>query len=226
MSRNFWKWLKLGGFLLGGVAVLAALKASGMQWTGLKPDQVRVTIQAYGWWAPVIYIAMFAQPLIPLPASVMAMAAGLSFGLIPGFLAAFTGALLRAYGQFLIAKVCGREAIEGLLRGRLARLDQRVGESGFLTVLLIRLVPNMPFDVQNFGLGFSRIGFGPYALASLLGLLPTMFLWTYLGYTVTDLRQCWKVISAVAALVALVAARWAIAHGVFPKLQAAMRQSR
>lgn len=224
MSGGFWKWLKLGGFLLGLAAVVALLQASGVRWADLRPEQVRVTVHAYGWWAPLIYIGMFAQPLVPLPASVMAMAGGLSFGLIGGFLAALTGAVGRAYGQFALAKLFGREAIEGLLRGRLATFDRRVEQSGFLAVLLVRIVPNVPFDLQNFGLGFSRIGFGPYAAATFLGLVPTIFLWTYLGYTVTDPRQLWKVGLALIGLAALVALRFAIAHGAFPKLQTGVQQ--
>ena len=188
-----WKWVKLGILVAGLVAVVASFRMVGVDWSHLTPDQVRATVQAFGWWAPVIYVLAFGQPVIPLPGSIMAMAGGLLFGLGGGFFAAWIAAILRGCGQFVLARVCGREAIAGLLRGRLAAWDERMGRDGFQTVFWIRLLPNVPYDIQNFGLGCSRVPFRTFFFATVLGLIPGLIVWTYLGYTLSDYSQVWKI---------------------------------
>ena len=98
----------------------------------------------------------------------------------------------------------GREAVIRLLKGHLATVDERIGANGFVTVLMIRLIPNVPFDMQNYGLGFSRVRFGPYALATLLGVIPGSFAFVYLGYSLTDPKQLWKLGVAVFLIIGLI----------------------
>ena len=86
----------------------------------------------------------------------------------------------------------------------MAALDAQIGANGFVTVLLIRLIPNVPFDMQNYGLGFSRVRFGPYALATCLGMIPGSFAFVYLGYSLTDPKQLWKLGVAVLLIVGLI----------------------
>ena len=86
---------------------------------------------------------------------------------------------------------------------RSADLDQKLGENSFKAVLLIRLIPNFPFDVQNYGLGFSRVTFLPYVLASFLGMIPGSFAFVYLGESLTDPKQIWKLVVAILLIVGL-----------------------
>jgi uncharacterized membrane protein YdjX (TVP38/TMEM64 family) len=141
-----------------------------------------------------------------MPASLVLMAGGLSFGPIAGFLASLIGATLRGCGQFLIAKRCGREAVQTMLKGRWADWDRRIGRHGFWTVFWLRIIPNVPFDFQNFGLGLSNVSFRAFAPATLLGLVPGVFLWVYLGHTLTELRHLWKIIAVLLGILAL----WAL----------------
>ena len=169
----------------------------------ITPERVRAFVLSCGLWAPVIYLMAYGQPIVPLPASVMTAAGGLAFGPAWGTLAALSGATIRACSQFLIAKLLGRDAVAKLLKGKIAALDQKLGEHSFKAVLLIRLIPNFPFDVQNYGLGFSRVRFGPYALATFLGIIPGSFAYVYLGYSLTDPAQLWKLGLAVLLIVGL-----------------------
>lgn len=164
----------------------------GLDLAHLTPEQVRQAIARFGPLAPAAYLATFGQPLVPLPASVLCVAGGLIFGPWWGFLHALGGALVRASGQFLLARHLGRGAVERLLKGRAAALDRRIGERAFRTVLLIRIIPNVPFDVQNVALGVSPVGFGPYVGATALGLSPAVFAFVYLGDALTDGRHLWK----------------------------------
>lgn len=190
-------------------ASLWAFSALGVDIRQLSPGRVRTTVLSYGTWAPLAYFVAFGQPIVPLPASAMIALAGLVFGTTWGPVAGLAGATLRASASFLIARWLGREAVSRLLHGRVARLDQKLGEHAFKAVFFIRLIPNVPFDMQNYGLGFSRVRFGPYVLATVLGLIPASLAYAYLGDSLTDPTQFWKVLVAVGSILALVAAQWA-----------------
>lgn len=207
MTRPSWKWVKFSLFIIGGLAVLIGVRASGVSPSDVTPERMRTYFLSFGWWAPVMYGLAYAQPVVPLPASVMWMAAGLAFGLAGGLAIAIAAATIRGCGQFLIARLLGREAIETILKGRLASIDDQIGRNGFWAVLWIRMVPNVPYDLQNFWLGFSKVPLRAFIPATLLGLVPGAFLWVYLGHTLTDLTHLWKVFGALLGVGALLYAQ-------------------
>src|SRR4029077_5423324 len=65
-------------------------------------------------------------------------------------------------------------------------LDQAIGRQGFKMVLLLRLSSIFPFVLLNYFLGLTAIRTGAYALANLLGMLPAMFLFVYIGAAARD----------------------------------------
>ena len=205
MSRSTWIKLALLGVVLVGLGW--GLKALGLDVASLTPERIRAFVLSFRAWAPAIYLIAYGQPIIPLPASVMTITGGLAFGPLWGTLVALMGASTRACSQFWVARLLGRQAVEKLLRGRVAALDQKLGDNSFKTVLLIRLIPNFPFDVQNYGLGFSRARFGPFALATFLGMIPASFAYVYLGDSLADPKQLWKLGLAVLIIVGLMVAQ-------------------
>ncbi|MBI2495088.1 MAG: TVP38/TMEM64 family protein [Candidatus Omnitrophica bacterium] len=202
------RWVKLGLFLLVVVGVAwGGLTALGLRVTDITPDNVRGFVLSFGVLAPVIYLAAYGQPIVPLPASVMTITGGLAFGPIWGTLAALTGATIRACSQFFVARLLGRAAVEKLLKGGVADLNQRLGDNSFKAVLLIRIIPNFPFDVQNYGLGFSRVRFAPYFLGTVLGMPLSAFVFANFGYALTDPRNTWKLLLAVLLIIGLILAQ-------------------
>ena len=199
-------WLKLGLIALFLLGLVWALKASGLDLTKVTPERVRDFVLSFGVWAPAIYLLSYAQPLVPLPASLMTGLAGAAFGRGWGFLAALAGATLRAATEFLVARLLGRDAVAKLLKGKAAALDQTIGDNSFKAVLLIRLIPNVPFDLQNYGLGFSQVKFLPYVMATFLGMIPGCFAFVYLGESLTDPKQLWKLGLAIVLIIGLMVA--------------------
>ncbi len=210
MTRS--AWIKLGILAACLASFFFGLQALGIRPADMTPEKVRALVLSFGVWAPVVYLAAYGQPVVPLPASVMTITGGLVFGPWWGTWAALTGATVRSCGEFLIARLLGRQAVERLLRGKLAALDAKLAANGFTAVLLIRLVPNLPFDMQNYGLGFSRVRFRAYAPATVLGMIPGSFAYVYLGYSLTDPAQLWKLGLAVLLILGLVAIQRLIAR--------------
>ena len=196
--------VKLVSCLLLVVGVTWLLSLRGFNVARVTPERVRALIMACGVWAPLIYLLGYAQPIVLMPASVLSMTGGLVFGPVWGTLAAWCGSTLRACTQFGLARRLGREAVAKLLKGRAAALDARINASGFKTVLFIRLLPNVPFDVQNFGLGFSNVRFSSYLAASVLGLIPGSVVFASCGHALVDARQRLMVFAILGVVVAAV----------------------
>lgn len=203
IRREHRKWWKFGAMIAWLVGATALLHASGVRWSELTVDQVRQTLLSFGPWSPAVYFVAFAQPLIPLPGSLVAMAGGLAFGIVEGAVLSVAAGTVRACGQFLIARALGREAVEHMLRGHLAHWDRRIGRRAFLTVLLVRIVPSMPFDIQNLALGVSQVPFSPFLFATAIGLVPSLLLWVYLGHTLTDMSRVWQIVLILIVIVSV-----------------------
>lgn len=146
--------------------------------------QMEHWIRAQGFWAPLAFgLVYVVATVFALPGSVLTIGGGLIFGPLWGtvinWLSACTGAIL----SFLIARYLGRDAVEKILKGRgaLRGLDDKIGNNGFYSVLVLRLVPLFPFNILNYGLGLTQVSFRHYMLATLLGMLPGTFVYTSLG---------------------------------------------
>jgi uncharacterized membrane protein YdjX (TVP38/TMEM64 family) len=151
------------------------------------PDKIRSFILSFGWWAPLFYIFLYTvRPLFLFPAVLLTLSGGLAFGPWWGTLYDLIGASLGAYLAFGLSRKLGRETIQRWLGNRLRMLDDRAGENGFRTILLLRLIPLLPFDAVNYGAGLSKIRFRDYAPATMLGIIPGAFAYNSLGHSLHD----------------------------------------
>jgi uncharacterized membrane protein YdjX (TVP38/TMEM64 family) len=118
-----------------------------------------------------------------IPGSLLTLAGGATFGLVPGFLSVWTGATLGASLAFLVSRHLARSRVEGWIREKpsFSAIDKAVATEGFKIVLLTRLSPVFPFNFQNYAYGLTRVSFVHYVLASWIGMLPGTFLYVYLG---------------------------------------------
>jgi uncharacterized membrane protein YdjX (TVP38/TMEM64 family) len=131
------------------------------------------------WYAPFLFIIAYALGCVfALPASLFVIAAGVIFGWKFGALYAMTGAMLGATASYFVGRFLG----EGLL-GRLgkagARLAEQASQSGFLSILIVRLIPGPPFAVWNYAAGIARVPVRDYVLGTFLGTLPAHVIFTY-----------------------------------------------
>jgi uncharacterized membrane protein YdjX (TVP38/TMEM64 family) len=117
----------------------------------------------------------------PIPAIFVAFANGLAFGVVGGGLLTVAGQTLAAALCFGISRVLGRGPVEALAgRFGLVAADTWFSRWGARGVLLLRLVPGVSFDVISYGAGLTSIRFGPFLLATAIGVAPQAFLYAYL----------------------------------------------
>lgn len=106
---------------------------------------------------------------------------------------------------FALARHAGRGQ-SLLARGRLRRVDDLLGQRGFVGVLAVRLVPVAPFTVVNYSSGFSSVRTINYVLGTAVGILPGSLLFVGLGAESARLTGWRFAGGAVAAVVAGAAA--------------------
>ncbi|GLJ40205.1 hypothetical protein SUGI_0824750 [Cryptomeria japonica] len=167
------------------------------------------------WGPPVLAVAYIPLTVLAVPASILTLGGGYLYGLPIGFVADSIGSTLGCTAAFLVGKTIGRSYVESKLKDypqfqAVAIATQR---SGFKIVLLLRLVPLLPFNILNYLLSVTPVGLGQYMLASWIGMMPITFVLVYVGTTIKDLSDVthgWREVSTarwillIASLVASV----------------------
>lgn len=164
---------------------LAALTWKLSTW--LTPQQLQQALQQTGGWAPVLYIGLFILlPTFFFPVAVLALAGGLLFGLWWGSVYTFIGAVLNCALMFLLARYVGRSQVQRLVEQKLSpqwqrRLQMADGKEGFLLLIILRLIPAVPYNLINYTFGLTGISFSSYLLASAIGIIPGTFAFINIG---------------------------------------------
>jgi len=192
------------GFLLGFVAV-ALFFTYGFGIQKLTPETLRNFIALFGWWGPVIYVALYAiRPLFFFPALIFTLAGGLAFGPWWGTFYVVLGGSLGAYLCFGITRLLGQKRCAALWGKSLflQNWNENAAESGFRTILMMRIVPLFPYDLVSYAAGLSKLRFVDYAVATTIGMLPGAFAYNLLGYSLNELFSAtfFIALAAVAAV--------------------------
>jgi uncharacterized membrane protein YdjX (TVP38/TMEM64 family) len=111
----------------------------------------------------------------------VALAAGALYGHTWGTLYVLGGAMLGALGAFSLARLLGRDALQRWIGHKLPKT--RLGSQGALMtmVLVSRLLPFISFDIVSYAAGLTPLALWRFALATLVGVLPTSFLLAHFG---------------------------------------------
>lgn len=154
---------------------------------GLGVDEWRDYILSYGIIAPMIFVAIYTfLPITFFPASLLTIVAGLSFGVARGsfytIIASLTGSTL----AYFIASYFGKDVVVKLAGKKAQWIKSNIEGNGFDTILIMRLLPIVPFNIVSYSAGLAGISYTKYILATALGVLPEIFIYTYAGSVIID----------------------------------------
>ena len=173
--------------LLGAVSIYAG--------TAVTPEQLQQLIGRCGNWAALAYVGLFTLlPAFFFPVAVLALAGGLLFGLFWGSVYTFVGAILNCTLMFLLARYVGREKVEQLLQSRLSaywqeKLKGLEGRSGFLILVILRLIPAVPYNLINYAFGLTGMKFSTYLIGSAIGIIPGTLAFINIGDKALDVTS-------------------------------------
>ncbi|MBR5125615.1 MAG: TVP38/TMEM64 family protein [Oscillospiraceae bacterium] len=197
--------------------MLALLAAGGICWylgTRITPQELQSLLQGLGSWAAIGYIGLFTVlPAFFFPVAVLALAGGLLFGLWYGSFYTFIGAILNCSLMFFLARYAGRKQVEALIRSKLSgqwqkRIETLNSSGGFLFLIILRLIPAVPYNLINYAFGLSSMSFGTYILASTIGIIPGTFAFINIGDKALDVTSpdFWIAIGLLVLLLVVTAA--------------------
>jgi uncharacterized membrane protein YdjX (TVP38/TMEM64 family) len=173
----------VGLVVVGLVLALVAARALGLA-DAVRLDnlaRLREWIAGFGPWAPAVFIGGYVAAVVAfVPALPLTILAGLVFGPLWGTVYTSIASTAGACLAFLLARYAARGVVARWMEPypALGRIDRAVARHGARIVMITRLVPIFPFNLQNYAYGLTSIGFGAYALTSWLCMLPATVAFT------------------------------------------------
>ena len=166
-------------------------------------------------WGVAAFMALYIVGVVLMvPGTLGTLTAGAVFGFVVGFPVAFFSAWIGATISFVISRAIGKEGMTQLLGERLTGIDEWLMENDFVSILVLRLMPIVPFNGLNYAAGVTSVRFSRYVAASGLGIAPGTALATGTAAMASEPSSSAFILLAGALIVVtlvstVVARRWA-----------------
>ena len=172
---------------------------------------LKETVEEHFLWALCIYIVLtiIGCVVLALPGITFAVAAGILFGPFMGIFACLTATTLGAMFAFLVGRFFLKESVKPMLeKNRLLKrlLFSADGKSDMIVLMITRMVPLFPYNLQNFAYGITDIGFWKYSIFTFIFMLPGVSFFTIGSAGLTAEGDKWKYFLTAGILAVLVTA--------------------
>lgn len=136
------------------------------------------------WTVAICILVMILQTLFtPVPLFLVASANGYIFGAAWGIVITMAGALIGSTVAFYLARFIARDFISRRMGKYMEKVDHLSHHAGLKMVFMARLVPVIPSSIVSYAAGLSKMGFGHFFIASVLGKLPEIVIYNALGHS-------------------------------------------
>ena len=183
VSRSRW-WL----VLVAGAVLAGAVAARGLD-TRAAVESALAWVTGLGPWGPPMFVLLYVVvTVLMLPAVALTLGAGALFGVVWAFVLVAVGATLGAVAAFLVGRYLARDWVSRRIAASapLGAIDEAVAREGWKIVALTRLSPAFPFVLLNYAFGLTRVSLRHYVPATLVGMMPGIALYAYLGSLAGD----------------------------------------
>lgn len=137
--------------------------------------------------APLFFFAAFVLATVAfVPGTVVMMVAGLTFGVVWGALISTLAGTTAATLAFLAARWLFRQPLaqlaeSGAVRVWYQRLEQGIKRHGIRYIILMRMLPVVPFSALNMACGVLPVRTAEFVVGSFVGMLPATVAFANLG---------------------------------------------
>lgn len=134
------------------------------------------------WGVGLFALMVVVMTFLPAPDWPLPVVAGFVYG-VWAFPLVFATTAFAACLVFLVARYLARDRVRAVLQRqpKYKAIDKAVAEEGWRVVVLLRLSPFVPFNLQNYAFGVTAIPFTEYLWATLVGMLPGVVIYVYFG---------------------------------------------
>lgn len=155
-----------------------------------------------------IVLTIVGCVVLALPGVTFAIVAGLLFGPVIGTLACSFATTIGAVLAFLAGRFFLQDSIKPMaMKNKYLKkwLFSESGNNELFILMITRLIPVFPYNLQNFAYGVTNIKFSTYAIGSFVFMLPGTAMYTVgtAGIANEENRVLYIVIAVVLAVVVL-----------------------
>ena len=122
-----------------------------------------------------IVLTIIGCVVLALPGITFAFIAGVLFGPVLGIFACLVATTLGAMFAFLAGRYFLKDAVKPMLeKNRILKklLFTEEGKSDMLVLMITRMIPIFPYNLQNFAYGITDIRFWKYSIYTFIFMLP------------------------------------------------------
>lgn len=128
--------------------------------------------------------------LLPLPSILITLSNAEMFGGFLGAILTWTSSMVGAAFCFYVSRVFMRDLVSKLI-GKTAsgKLDAFFNKYGIYTILIVRLIPFINFDLVSYAAGLTSMKLKPFLIATGIGQLPAIIFYSFFAQESTTSGQ-------------------------------------
>lgn len=175
-DRKLW----LTAVTVSAIALLSTLIFLVAAGRFFDPQQISswITSVRDQWWTPLAFAAVYiAAAMLFLPVTFLSVVAALMWGWKIGGAIELLAATLAAVIPFAVARELAPAWLERRLAARFP--GGRLRDEGMTLLLLLRLIPVVPYVALNYLAGFGTFRFRDFLITTFLGMIPSVFIFAY-----------------------------------------------
>ena len=163
------------------VAIIAAIAVGvSRDWLSVKSLWELITRIRDAHGTVMIFTLLFiAVAAIGLPITPLVLVGGVLFGIWKGVLLSWGASMIGAVIGYYVARKLGKNSLRRIVERLAGRHVQFAGRRARRTLLRLRLIPVSPFGGLNFAAGLAGMPFKDFFVATALGILPGLAIFTY-----------------------------------------------
>lgn len=182
-SISQWSWARRLIVAATTIAVLAVIFF--MDRPGV--EQLRTWADGAGsWFIALFWLCYVILTLFPLPRTIWTVSAGVLFGPVTGLAISLTALTVSAVIALLVVRgLLGEWMRPRLKHPAVAGINAHLERRGWLAIASLRLVAAVPFSLLNYAAALTAISVGQFAVATLVGSIPTTAIGVFFGDLLT-----------------------------------------
>ena len=160
-----------------------------------------------------IFATVIGSVVLAVPGVTFAIIAGLVFGPLLGTFCCVMAATLGAMAAFIAGRFFLKDSIKPAVeKNALLKkwLFDETGRNEMFILMITRLVPIFPYNLQNFAYGVTDISFAAYSIGSFIFMIPGTAMYTigFAGLTDSEHRAMYIGIAVLLAVIVFGTAAW------------------
>lgn len=213
-------WVTVAGVLVAAAifAVIPELRHALSSAISGDTDAVRREIDELGaTGVPVVIALGLIHTVVFYPAEILDTVTGFAYGFGPGLALVMTVWMASAVLAYAIGNAAARPLLYRVAgRTRFERAEKLIADGGVTLLLMMRLVPIVPFSLMCMACGAARVPFRRYLWTTLVGYLPITIIFVYFGSRLDTLSATDpRLIGSAVVLIGLLA----VTHRLAPWLR-------